>query len=75
MLGFGTVMDEILESGRKVMNGREEYLKREEEEDALSFCMEKTVSFVVPMALKTLFELGVFDTLAKGGKLCERDRN
>lgn len=68
-------MAEMLESSRKVVNGREEYLKREEEEeeDELAFCMEKTVSFVVPMALKTLSELRVFDILAKGGKLCAKE--
>ncbi|XP_047175735.1 anthranilate N-methyltransferase-like [Vigna umbellata] len=67
-------MAEMLESSRKAVNGREGYLKREEEEeDELAFCMEKTVAFVVPMALKTLSELRVFDILAKGGKLCANE--
>lgn len=67
-------MAETLETGREVVNGREEHHLKREEEDELTFCMEKMVSFVVPMALRTLFELGVFDILAKnGGKLSAKE--
>ncbi|CAJ1976043.1 unnamed protein product [Sphenostylis stenocarpa] len=66
---FSFVMAETLESTQEVMNGREE-------EDEVTLCMEKMLSFVVPMALRTTVELGVFDILAKageGGKLCAEE--
>ncbi|KAL2345963.1 hypothetical protein Fmac_007248 [Flemingia macrophylla] len=55
-----------LESSRNHANGRGEH--GEEEEDELVFCMEKIVSLVVPMALRSSLELGVFDILAKAGE-------
>ncbi|XP_020212673.1 anthranilate N-methyltransferase [Cajanus cajan] len=54
-----------IESNTKHANGRREY---EEEDDELAFCMEKMVAFVVPMALRTSFELGIFDILGKAGE-------
>lgn len=58
-----------LESNTKVANGRDDHVKpQEEEEDALAFCMDKVVSFVLPMVLRTSFELGLFDILAKAGE-------
>ncbi|KAK7338161.1 hypothetical protein VNO77_18761 [Canavalia gladiata] len=60
-----------LECNKKLGNGKNEELKaveEEEGEDELAFCMEKMVCFVVPMALRTAFELGVFDVLAKAGE-------
>ncbi|TKY61190.1 Anthranilate N-methyltransferase [Spatholobus suberectus] len=55
-----------LESDTKLANGRGEHVTPEEDE--LAFCMEKMVSFVLPMALRTSFELGVFDILVKAGE-------
>ncbi|RDX64896.1 hypothetical protein CR513_56491, partial [Mucuna pruriens] len=57
-----------LESNKKVGNGRGEHLEAAEEEDDLAFCTEKMLSIVVPMALRTSCELGVFDIIAKAGE-------
>ncbi|KAK7285722.1 hypothetical protein RJT34_20501 [Clitoria ternatea] len=43
-------------------------VKEEEDDDELTLCMEKMVSYVLPMGLRTAFELGVFDILAKAGE-------
>ncbi|KAJ1390797.1 Winged helix-like DNA-binding domain superfamily [Sesbania bispinosa] len=58
-----------LESNTKLANG--EYAGKgieEKEDDGLMFGMQMMGSFVIPMALRSAIELGVFDILAKAGE-------
>ncbi|XP_052113663.1 anthranilate N-methyltransferase-like [Arachis duranensis] len=43
-------------------------LLKEEEEDGMLFAMDLGVLVALPMAVKTAFELGIFDIIAKGGE-------
>ncbi|RYR24217.1 hypothetical protein Ahy_B02g057715 isoform A [Arachis hypogaea] len=58
-----------LESNKNVVIDDEsnKNLLKEEEEDGMLFAMDLGVLVAFPMAVKTAFELGIFDIIAKGG--------
>ncbi|XP_027349772.1 anthranilate N-methyltransferase-like [Abrus precatorius] len=70
-------MDPSLESNAKLGNEKSEDLKPvgEEDVDALWFCMEKMATLVLPMALRSALQLGIFDILAKAGEGAELSAN
>ncbi|RYR24215.1 hypothetical protein Ahy_B02g057715 isoform C [Arachis hypogaea] len=59
-----------LESNKNVVIDAEsnKNLLKEEEEDGMLFAMDLGVLVAFPMAVKTAFELGIFDIIAKGGE-------
>ncbi|RYR24222.1 hypothetical protein Ahy_B02g057715 isoform E [Arachis hypogaea] len=59
-----------LESNKNVVIDDEsnKNLLKEEEEDGMLFAMDLGVLVAFPMAVKTAFELGIFDIIAKGGE-------
>ncbi|KAJ1414769.1 Winged helix-like DNA-binding domain superfamily [Sesbania bispinosa] len=60
-----------LESNTKLANGEDRHLNagiEKEEDDGLMFGMQMMGSFVIPMALRSAIDLGVFDILAKAGE-------
>jgi caffeic acid 3-O-methyltransferase len=60
-----------------IPNGKDKHLKPQEEEeeeeddDALQFANQITGSIVVPLALRSAIDLGIFDILAKAGEGAE----
>ncbi|XP_016182455.1 anthranilate N-methyltransferase isoform X2 [Arachis ipaensis] len=59
-----------LESNKNVVIDDEsnKNLLKEEEEDGMLFAMDLGILVAFPMAVKTAFELGIFDIMAKGGE-------
>ncbi|AES82832.1 putative anthranilate N-methyltransferase [Medicago truncatula] len=59
------------ESNQPLANGKEKHVVKQEEEkednDALEFCTQLTGSIVVPLALRSAIDLGIFDILSKAG--------
>jgi caffeic acid 3-O-methyltransferase len=59
---------------QQIPNGKDNHLKpqqQEEDDDALEFATQITGSIVVPLALRSAIDLGIFDILAKAGEGAE----
>lgn len=60
------------ESDKQHTNGKDKHLKEgEKEEDAFEFSMQIAGSIVVPLALRSAIDLGIFDILSKAGEGAE----
>ena len=60
-------MGSPIESHSKIVDLDSDKKEEEEEDESFSYAMQLTTSFVLPMALQSANELGVFDILAKAG--------